>query len=381
MSSDYLICLINHLKEEYKTCYSLLKKNLTEIKRQKYEIRKIEIRESQQIISLLNEDIKSYINKYRQIRQLKQEIEIEKQKEKEISEKSKELSEFIKKGKDILTNNISYYKKLPEYSNKKLKKAKISPLDLINFTLRISQQNKAPIGDEIYFSNYLPFSMNDKQNISLLYSDYYIKNQNRFLYPYPNDFFGLKNTILRYDFSEKNRLLPPILVSPNPSNKNGNGEILSNKGKDLVFKYPKENPPSGIFFKYSKDPNILPSFFTGEEYKDYSHPNLDKDFNIIKICTCKKGFKDSIIKTFKFVIDSNETIEYEQRNPELKAKGDFVIRPEDHIDSGSLKFDAGQSSSSLGSPHGNTSRPGTSSYEPIYYNIEDNNEEEDEDGL
>ena len=136
--------------------------------------------------------------------------------------------------------------------------------------------------------------------------------------------------------------------------------------------------PVGITVFLQPHNNILPSFFTGEEYKDYSHPILDNNYNIIKICTCKKGFKDSIIKTFKFVRDSNETIVYEERKVDLKAKGDFVIRPEDHIDSGSLRFDAVQSSSSLGSPHGNTSRPGTSSYEPNYYNIEDNNEEEDE---
>ena len=379
MSTEHLICLINHIKEKYKTYYSLRQKYLIEKKYQKNEIRKMEIRETEQIISQLNEDINNYINKYRQILQLKQQIDLEKQNEKKITEKNKKISEFIQKGKDILTNNISYYKKLPDYSNKKLKKVKMSPLDLINFTLRIGQQNKAPIGEENYFFNYIPFSINNEKNVTLLYSEYYIKNQNRFLYPYPNDNFGFANTILRYDLSEKNRLLPPILVSPNPSYKNENGEILANKGKDLIFKYPKDNPPSDIFFKYSKDPNILPSFFTGEEYKDYSHPNLDKDLTVIKVCTCKKGYKDSKIVTFKFVIDSNETVEIEKKEVDLKARGDFVIRPEDHIDSGSLKFEAIQSSSSLGSPHGNTSRPGTSSYEPVYYNPEGNNDDEESD--
>ena len=262
---------------------------------------------------------------------------------------------------------------MPEYSNKKLKITKISPLDLINFTLRISKQNKSPPEDNLYFEKYLPDI--NSQDKSILYTEYFKKNKNTYLYPYPEDFFGMKNTVLRYDLSNNNRLLPPELLSPDPLNTNEKNEILSNKGRDLIFKYPKEQPPHGIYYKYSKDPNILPSFFSGEEYKDYSRPNLDKDC-IIKVCTCKEGFKDSEIVTFKFAIDSNEETEYVIKRPDLKKKGDFVVRHEDKFDSGSLRFDAMNSSSF--SPQ-TSSRQGSSSYEPNYNMSGKNNNEEDED--
>ena len=377
MSSSNLINLINNLKEEYKIYYSLTKKYFSEKIPQKNIIRKAELKETEQIISKINEDINIYINKYSEIIKLKEEINKEKQKEKEILEKKQKFSEFLEKGKNILTNNITYYKNLPEYSNKKLKTAKISPLDLINFTLRISQQNRAPLDCELYFQNYLPYNLNDRQNVSLIYNNYFIKNKNRFLYPYPNDFFGFKNTILRFDLSDKNRLLPPILESPDPKNINQNNEILANKGKDLVFKYPVENPPQDIFYKYSKDPNVIPSFFSGEEYKDYSRPCLDKNC-IIKVCSCRKGFKDSEIITFKFSINSNEAIKYVVKTTDINRKGgDFVIRPEAHFSPGSVIF--GPMNSGSFSPQGYSSRQGSSSHEPLYYAPGSNNYDDDDD--
>lgn len=373
MSANYLICLVNNLKEEYKNYYSLRKKYLSEKNIKKNEIIKADIKESELIISQLNDNINNHIKNYRQIIKIKEDINNEKQKEKDILEKNKKFSEFLVTGKKILTNNIAYFEKLPEYSNKKLKTVKISPLDLINFTLRISKQNKSPPGGNFYFEKYLP-DINNKDK-SILYIDYFIKNKNNFLYPYPEDFFGMKNTILRYDLSNSNRLLPPILISPDPSNFNEKNEILSNKGRDLIFKYPNENPPPYIFFKYSKDPNIIPSFFSGEEYKDYSRPNLDKDC-IIKVCTCGKGFKDSEIVTFKFAVDSNEATIYVTKKPDIKKKGDFVVRQEDKFDPGSLRFEA-LNSSSL-SPQ-NSGGQGSSSYEPNYNLPEKiNNEEDDE---
>ena len=373
MSANYLICLVNKLKEEYNNYYSLKKKYLLELNIKKSEILKTDLKESEQIISQLNDDINNCIKKYRQIIKIKEDINSEKQKEKDILEKNKKFSEFLDTGKKILINNINYYEKLPEYSNKKLKTAKISPLDLINFTLRVSKQNKSPPENMLYFQKYLPDI--NSQDKSILYTDYFINNKNSFLYPYPNDDFGLKNTILRYDLSNNNRLLPPILISPDPSNVNDKNEILSNKGRDLIFKYPKENSPPGIFYKYSKDPNILPSFFSGEKYKDYSRPNLDKDC-VVKVCTCKLGFKDSEIVTFVFAIDDNEEIKYVTKKPENKKKGDFVVRQEDKFDSGSLRFEAMNSSSF--SPQ-NSSRQGSSSYDPNYIipdKIEDNSDDE-----
>ena len=371
MSSNYLISLINRLKEEYQNYYTLNQQNLNEKIEQRYEIRKADIEESKQTISQLKDIIKNYLSKYRKIEQVKTQIEIEKQKVKQNEEKNKKFCEFIDKGKKILVNNIKYYNRLPEYSDKKLKTVKLSPIDLINFSLRISQQNKSPMEGEFYFSKYLP----GQEKTNILYNDYFLKNKNRYLYPYPNDYFGLQKTILRYNLSEKNKLLPPILESPDPRNIK-NGAIIASKGKDLIFKYPEDNPPSEIVFKYSRDPNILPSFFTGEEYKDYAHPNLDRDC-IIKVCTCRRGFRDSKILTLKFTITDATTNEnLIERDIVAKPRMDVVNRQTIYIDSKGPKIEKISSSDLNSSSPNNVSRPGSSLYEPVYYNPE---EEEDDD--
>ena len=371
MSSNYLISLINRLKEEYQNYYILNQQNLNEKIEQRYEIRKADIEESKQTISQLKDIIKNYLSKYRKIEQVKAEIEVEKQKVKQNEEKNKKFCEFIDKGKKILVNNIKYYNRLPEYSDKKLKTVKLSPIDLINFSLRISQQNKSPMEGEFYFSKYLP----GQEKTNILYNDYFLKNKNRYLYPYPNDYFGLQKTILRYNLSEKNKLLPPILESPDPRNIK-NGAIIASKGKDLIFKYPEDNPPSEIVFKYSRDPNILPSFFTGEEYKDYAHPNLDRDC-IIKVCTCRRGFRDSKILTLKFTITDATTNEnLIERDIVAKPRMDVVNRQTIYIDSKGPKIEKISSSDLNSSSPNNVSRPGSSLYEPVYYNPE---EEEDDD--
>lgn len=377
MSSNYLISLINRLKEEYKTYYILNQQNLNEKNEQKYEIRKSDIEESKQTISQLNDIIKEYLAKYRNREKVKAQIEAEKQKGKQIEEKKKKFCEFIEKGKKILVNNIKFYNKLPEYSSKKLKNIKLSPIDLINFTLRISQQSKSPMEGEFYFSKYFQPQGKDNNNEDNLYT-YFLKNKNRYLYPYPNDYFGMKNTILRYNLSDKNKLLPPILESPNP-NKVKDGAIVISKGSELKFRYPEDNPPQNIVFKYSRDPNILPSFFTGEEYKHYAHPNLDKDC-IIKVCTCKKGFRDSKIVTLKFTITDSVASEIlKERVIDTKPQIDVVIRPDLFINSKGPKIEK-ISSSEINSPSpNNISRTGSSLYEPVYYNPED--EEDDGEDL
>lgn len=373
MSSNYLISLINRLKEEYKNYYILNQQNINEKIEQKYEIRKADIEESKQTISQLNDIIKNYISKYRKIEQIKAQIEAEKQKDKQNEEKNKKFHEFIEKGKKILVNNIKYYNKLPEYSDKKLKTVKLSPIDLINFTLRISQQSKSPMEGEFYFSKYLP----GQEKTNILYNDYFLKNKNRYLYPYPNDYFGMQKTILRYNLSEKNKLLPPILESPDPRNVK-NGAIIASKGKDLIFKYPEDNPPSEIVFKYSRDPNILPSFFTGEEYKDYAHPNLDKDC-IIKVCTCRRGFRDSKILTLKFTITDATTNEIlKEKVIDTKPRMDVVNRQTIYIDSKGPKIERITASDYNSNSPNNVSRPGSSLYEPVYYNPEDEEDEGDD---
>ena len=374
MSSINLIDLIHNLKDEYNIYYSLRKKFYSEKNDRKNVIRKAEIKEEEQIILKISEDINKYVDKYLKLIILKEEINKEKQKEKDILDKKSKLYNFLEKGKSLLINNIAYYKNLPRYANKKLKTAEISPLDLINFTLRISQQNKAPLDFDLYFQNYLPYNF----NASLMYNKYFIKNQNRFLYPYPNNFFGFKSTILRYNLSDKNRILPPLLKSPDPKNVNQNNKIVSVKGADLVFKYPDENPPPDIFYKFSKVPNVIPSFFSGEEYNDHLRPSLNSDCRI-KVCSCRNGFKDSKIVTFEFSVNTDEEIIYHEKEGGIKGKGNVMNRPENDLDVKGEYF--GLMSPASYSPEANTSRQGSSAHKPAYFDPASNNDDEDEDDI
>ena len=377
MSSNDLDPMINCLKEEIKNYYSLIRKYFNEKIPQKKEIRKLDIKESKSKIDYLNKYInEKIIDRYMKILKLKEEIEKEKGIKNKLEKKSKKIDDVINKGKKILINNLPYFEKLPEYSNKKLKIAKLSSLDLINLTLRLSQQNKAPPGAFEYLNNKVSSGLiDDSQNNFNIFS-YYIKNKNRYLYPYPN-VLELKNSILRYDFSEENRLKPPILIYPNPDSVDSEGNIIANKGSLIKLKYPSENPIIGIFFKYSKEPNIAPSTFSGQEYKEFSLPDLDKDC-IFKVCSCKKGFKDSKIITFKFVINNEKEEILAQKEVGVKAKIDQIGKERNRIENVGIQFGSLQSSGMNDSPH-NYVNQGTSSYHPAYFNPDDANDDDNDD--
>ena len=358
MSSSDLIPLINLLKEEIKNHYILLQKNYHEKIPQKREIRKRDIQESKSKIDFLNQHIKLNLEKYIRIIKIRREIEKEKEIKNKLEKKSKKIDDFINKGKKILINDLPYFDKLPEYANKKLKIATLSPLDLINLTLRLSQQN------------------NERQNdFNLFY--YYINNKNRYLYPFPGP-LELKNSVLRYDYSEENRLKPPILIEPNPDIVDVEGNIIANKGSLIKLKYPSEKPIMGLFFKYSKDINIAPSFYSGEEYKEFALPDLDKDC-IFKVCSCKKGLKDSKIITFKFIINHDIEEKLIQKEALAKARIDQIGRERNKIENVGLAFSSQPSFNSGDSPHDSNSNPGTSNYVPRYYSPNDIDEENDED--
>ena len=373
MSSSDLIPLINLLKEEIKNHYILLQKNYHEKIDHKIEIRKEEIEETKTKIEFLNQYIKENIDKYIKLRR---EIEKEKEIKNKLEKKSKKIDDIINKGKKILIKDLPYFEKLSEYSNKKLKIAKLSSLDLINLTLRLSQQSKAPPGAFDYLNNMVAAGLiDDSQNNFNIFS-YYIKNKNRYLYPYPN-ILELKNSILRYDYSEENRLKPPILIYPNPDSFDSEGNIIANKGSLIKLKYPSENPIIGLFFKYSKDPNIAPSSFSGQEYKEFSLPDLDKDC-IFKVCSCKKGYKDSKIITFKFVINNEKEEILAQKEAGVKAKLDQIGKERNRLDSVGLQFGSQLSSGFNDSPH-NYVNQGTSSYHPAYFNPDDANDDDNDD--
>ena len=377
MSSNELNRMINCLKEEMNNYYSLIRKYFNEKIPQKKEIRKIDIKESKSRIDYLNKYInEKIIDKHMKILKLREEIEKEKEIKNKLEKKSKKIDDIINKGKKILIKDLPYFEKLSEYSNKKLKIAKLSSLDLINLTLRLSQQSKAPPGAFDYLNNMAAAGLiDDSQNNFNIFS-YYIKNKNRYLYPYPN-VLELKNSILRYDYSEENRLKPPILIYPNPDSFDSEGNIIANKGSLIKLKYPSENPIIGLFFKYSKDPNIAPSSFSGQEYKEFSLPDLDKDC-IFKVCSCKKGYKDSKIITFKFVINNEKEEILAQKEAGVKAKLDQIGKERNRLDSVGLQFGSQLSSGFNDSPH-NYVNQGTSSYHPAYFNPDDANDDDNDD--
>ena len=377
INSQALNKLFVCLREEIKNYYSLIRKYFNEKIPQKKEIRKIDIKESKSRIDFLNKYInEKIIDKHMKILKLREEIEKEKEIKNKLEKKSKKIDDIINKGKKILIKDLPYFEKLSEYSNKKLKIAKLSSLDLINLTLRLSQQSKAPPGAFDYLNNMVSAGLiDDSQNNFNIFS-YYIKNKNRYLYPYPN-ILELKNSILRYDYSEENRLKPPILIYPNPDSFDSEGNIIANKGSLIKLKYPSENPIIGLFFKYSKDPNIAPSSFSGQEYKEFSLPDLDKDC-IFKVCSCKKGYKDSKIITFKFVINNEKEEILAQKEAGVKAKLDQIGKERNRLDSVGLQFGSQLSSGFNDSPH-NYVNQGTSSYHPAYFNPDDANDDDNDD--
>jgi hypothetical protein len=378
MSSNELNRMINSLKEEMNNYYSLTRKYFNEKIPQKKEIRKIDIKESKSRIDFLNKYInEKIIDKHMKILKLREEIEKEKEIKNKLEKKSKKIDDIINKGKKILIKDLPYFEKLSEYSNKKLKIAKLSSLDLINLTLRLSQQSKAPPGAFDYLNNMVSAGLiDDSQNNFNIFS-YYIKNKNRYLYPFPGP-LELKNSVLRYDYSEENRLKPPILIEPNPDIVDVEGNIIANKGSLIKLKYPSEKPIMGLFFKYSKDINIAPSFYSGEEYKEFALPDLDKDC-IFKVCSCKKGLKDSKIITFKFIINHDIEEKLIQKEALAKARIDQIGRERNKIENVGLAFSSQPSFNSGDSPHDSNSNPGTSNYVPRYYSPNDIDEENDED--
>jgi hypothetical protein len=400
MSSNDLIPYINMLKEEILNYYSSWKKYYLEKNPQRKDLRKDDIEESFNKINLINQYIKKSIENYKKLANLNSEINKEKRKKEKLEKKSKKLNDFIEKGKKILNNNIPYLGKIDDYSDKKLKIAKLSPLDLINLTLRVNQQYKAPPENISYLNNYLSNANSQKNEASkddFNLHFFYIKNKNRFLAPYPGmldePHFSspsdnnrkskkLENSILRYDFSEEKRLLPPILEYPDPKNINENGEIIANKGSQIKLKSPEGNPTVGIFFKYSKNSKILPSFFSGEKYESYKLPDLDIDC-VFKVCTCKKGYKDSKIITFKFSINYEKEDIYITKNVGKESNNDVMTNVHDQIDTpdSELVFKSHYSESPNENSSHNTYRPGTSKLDPVYFDSDKFEGEEDEDEI
>lgn len=360
--SMLFISLIQKLKEESETLDLLKEKQMKEKNPHRAEVRKNDLIELKKKIEKLLYYLDKECKKLKEKMMIIKNIKKEKRKEVENEEKSKKFENFIKKARDKLIEKIPYYQKLQNYSNKKIKTVKLSPLDLINFTLRLSQQNAEP--PSLYFENILPTT----KDPPILYKNYYLMNKNRFIFAYPDDYFGLRNTILRYDFSEKRRLLPPEL----DATLNENGEYLINSGL-LGLKYPGKNEPQNVYYKYSLEPDVIPSFFTGQKFANYNPPHLKADCNI-KVCTCGTGFKDSKIKIYKLIIN-NKTDNVPVVIKNNVNKKNELIRPIARVDCG--EYDRFRNLTSTNSNLASVSRHGTSTHIPNYY--QDNNEDDDSD--
>ena len=358
------IPLINRFKEEFAIFFELTKK----LRKEKIKIKQLHINylleSSKKKLDFLQSYIKNEIAKLKKLSSLQNDLNQEKNTQKKILEKSTKLNSFIEQGKKILTNKITYFEKLQKNSYKKLKTVSLPPLDFINFTLRLNRQYNPPIDGDFYFSKYLFYPTDDILERKLM-SDYFQKNKNRYLYPYPTEEFEMKNTILRYDLSNSNRLLPPE-VSPA-----SDGNSVP-KGTQLIFKYPKNIPD--VFFKFSSDPNILPSSFSGELYLDNLGKTLDNNC-VIKVCSCKKGFKDSKIITLTYVISNEDNEKAVEKELDARDRQDRVERPEYRLGSGNL-FQGIQVSPSGDLSPQTVSRPGTSSFEPNYGDYPEDDEDD-----
>ncbi len=72
-----------------------------------------------------------------------------------------------------------------------------------------------------------------------------------FKFPYPTEEDDMKYSFLKF---EDKKLLPPDF-KPN--------DQIVKKGTILELSYPDENE-QGVFFKFSLDPKLIPSYFSGE---------------------------------------------------------------------------------------------------------------------
>ena len=364
---------IINLRQEILHCYSLIQKNYHEKNDHKIEIRKEEIEETKTKIEFLNQYIKENIDKYIKLRR---EIEKEKEIKNKLEKKSKKIDDFINKGKKILINDLPYFDKLPEYANKKLKIATLSPLDLINLTLRLSQQKKVS-SDRIQFLNDMEnLGLNDNGEDELSLFSYYKKFRNKYLYPYPG-ILEMKNSILRYNLSRENRLKPPLLISPDPKNIDEEGNIIANKNSLIKLIYDDSNSNlSGIYFKYSIDINNPPSVFSGIEYQAHYPPILTGNCTFA-VCSCKYGFYNSQVAVFKFIVNKNKEEKIVEKFTKKEANEDVMRRQRNELKSPCTVFSPNLSTK------GNKSfnSMGTKSLH-VYLNPEDiDEEEEDKDSI
>ena len=329
-----LSSLIQTLEKEYKKYKNLL--STPSYKKHSLQTTIIKIKT---LLDLL----KSEITKFKKIFPLITEIKIENEKFENLKKKNLKIQNLLHTSIKTLSQNIPFFNLTSSLSSKRFNINSINKIDLINMSIRINTQFQYP-KDVFYISS------------------------NAFLKQYPDD-IEMNNSILKYDLSNSNRLLPPIADPPG-------GNVL--KGTPLSFKYDKRDLErikkseweGNLFFKYSFN-DILPSSFTGELYYDNKKIFIDKDCEI-KVCSCKMGFKDSVVVSFNFTVSGGNVIS-EVKKKDVNQQN-ILIRPKLEIISGN-SYRPIEYNEDVGSPHLGSATG--SAYQPNY-NRNDNESEYDE---
>ncbi len=326
-----LSSLIQTLHKEYKKYKNLLSTPF----QKKYSLQITE-EKIKKLLTLLKLELTSL----QKILSLKKEIKSELQKSENLKKKKIQIQNLLHTSIKTLTQNIPFFNLTSSLSSNRLNINSINKIDLINMSTRINTQYLYPY---------------DVFNIS----------SNAFLKQYPTDDIQMNNSILKYDLSENKRLLPPIADPPGGNVKKGTLVSLKIDKRDY-----ERLKKSDVFFKYSMN-DIIPSSFSGELYYDNKKIFIDKDCEI-KVCTCKFGYKDSIIVTFNFTV-SGGNVKRVIKKTDINQQN-FLIRPTLEIMSGS-SYKPFEYKDDEGSPHQYSVSGST--YQPNY-NRNDNEDEDDE---
>lgn len=288
---SYLSSLFTRLKQEYQTFNNLLL-NINNLSSKKIYQSSERIK---QLIKLFKEELEKIKNDYKTSIMLNR----ERRRRDLYNNQLGQIQKLIYKSLNTLSFNIPF---LNKYSTDK-----ITPKDLVNLSFRINKQDKYPL------------NLQTNQSFPAA-----------FLRAFPHEDLEIKNSVLKFDLSEEKRLLPPI-VTPR--------EGIVKKGTllTITYKNDKEKDKHEIFFKFSTNPDCIPSFFSGELYNENSPIILDEDC-IVKVCACKSGFKDSIIITNRYQVTTEERENAEKIMLAENENQNFVVRPELEIAQNGEKY-------------------------------------------
>ena len=305
------------------------------------------LKNKEKIIRIIEETIiKSQLLSLKNLLSNKKTYQIVSQKSVKIQESYLKLLFILEKGSKILKTNINF----PQNFLQKSQENHLSEAEFMNIASRIDKQ---------YL---LPTHIKNKGKLPL-----------NFLNPFPSQ-EEINAVSFRHNFclSKKSMLEPPLIYPE--ENRVKTGEILK-----FVYdtQMKKSVDISDVFFKFSFNPNIIPSTFSGELYDPNKSITIDKNC-LVMYCSCKPGYRDSIIKYKRYEI-SSEINRNENLNPKQQLKvnnpANLMERPEIKITTpndssayvGILRNSEYDNNSNCASPNNNGSQPGTSSYQPSYY--------------